>query len=222
MVGSHACMERSETMPKSVILPRVLRIILLAGGLLLAVPILRIMPGWHDLAALLSLFQHEIGRGPRGAMILVGGGALCCAVGMPRQVAAFVAGGLFGVWAGTGLALAAQMLGCAASFIWARCIVKVPKNWHPYADRLLQRPFLATLAIRLLPVGNNLLTNVMAGASPIRSGPFFAASMIGYLPQTIIFALLGQGMAIQQTVKIIVGLMLLIASLFCGRALLRR
>ena len=47
---------------------------------------------------------------------------LVAAVGVPRQAVAFIGGYAFGAMAGTALALVAQLLGCAASFYWARAV----------------------------------------------------------------------------------------------------
>ena len=60
-------------------------------------------------------------------------------------------------------------------------------------------PSAATLTLRLLPVGSNMLLNLVAGVSErARQAPFMAASAIGYLPQTVVFALLGGGVRVSQ------------------------
>ena len=63
---------------------------------------------------------------------------------------------------------------------------------------LAARPFRTTLALRLLPVGSNLALNLLAGLGRIPVLPFLAASAIGYLPQTLIFVLLGEGVAVDR------------------------
>ena len=57
-------------------------------------------------------------------------------------------------------------------------------------------PFQMTMIVRLLPVGSNVLTNLIAGVSRVRPVPFFAGSAVGYLPQTLAFALVGSGVPI--------------------------
>jgi len=57
-------------------------------------------------------------------------------------------------------------------------------------------PLSMTLLIRLLPVGSNLITNLVAGVSSIPKLKFFAGSFIGYLPQALIFALAGDGLTV--------------------------
>ncbi len=175
-----------------------------------------------------GLALRALGAVGLSARPTIGGGAAffavsatLLAVGMPRQVVAFAAGYAFGAWRGGALALAAQLLGCAADFWWARLIAR---DWAARrlrgrlarVDRMLaERPFMSTLTLRLLPVGNNLLLNLLAGVSGLRAWPFLAASLIGYLPQTAIFALTGSGTHVDHTLQLA-----LAAGLFCLSALL--
>ena len=63
----------------------------------------------------------EAGRhGPALFTLLAAGG---CALGLPRQFAAYAGGLAFGFWAGAALALIAMVLGCVADFAWARLVV---------------------------------------------------------------------------------------------------
>lgn len=78
-----------------------------------------------------------------------------------------------------------------------------------------------TLLIRLLPVGNNLLTNLAAGISSIRPTAFFSGSYLGYLPQTLVFALVGSGVNISQPLKIGLAAALFVVSGLLGVYLYR-
>ncbi|MFQ3622569.1 MAG: VTT domain-containing protein, partial [Acetobacteraceae bacterium] len=129
---------------------------------------------------------------------------------------------------GTQLALSAMILGCAASFFYARLI---GRDWArrrisgrlARLDRFLaENPFTATLTMRLLPVGNNLALNLLAGLSGVAAVPFLAASAVGYLPQTVVFALLGKGVRVDGVVQIALGAALFAASALLGLLLLRR
>ena len=89
-------------------------------------------------------------------------------------------------------------------------------------DRFLAaRPFAATLTLRLLPVGNNLALNLLAGLSAMRPWPFLAATVLGYLPQTLVFALAGSGVQLAKTVQVGLGAALFLASAALGIILLR-
>jgi uncharacterized membrane protein YdjX (TVP38/TMEM64 family) len=185
--------------------------LLLAAGLTAAALVLKMVP--------LAVRLHDIPTGgPVDAVSLVVIGAISCAIGLPRQAVAFAAGYGWGLVMGTALALAAQMVGCAANLFWARAVGQdfVRRRFGRRIARLdtvlASRPFAATLALRLLPTGNNLALNLLAGVSSLRATPFLAASAIGYLPQTIIFVLLGQGSEVGRGIEVAIGVSLLVVS----------
>ena len=197
---------------------------LVAGGLLLRA--LGAAPGtaWFD-----AYIRDE---GFRGEVVFVLVAALATGVGVPRQSVAFLGGYAFGTVLGAGLALGAQLLGCALAFLWARA---VGRGWaerrlngrfgpklRPLVATLRDNPFSSALALRLLPVGNNLALNLLAGLSGIGFWPFLAASALGYLPQTIIFALLGKGVRVDGAWQIGLAAALLVVSVGLGLWLLRR
>ncbi len=164
----------------------------------------------------------------RGAATLVAAGAALSAAGVPRQLVAFAGGYAFGLWRGGALALLAQMLGCAADFWFARlagrfwATRRVAGRRSAGLNRLLAaRPFATALTLRLLPVGNNLLLNLLAGASAIPARPFLAATLIGYVPQTAVFALAGSGVQVDRTVQLGLAAALFALSAALGLALLR-
>jgi len=87
---------------------------------------------------------------------------------------------------------------------------------------LAAHPFIATLTLRLMPVGSNILLNLAAGLSSVRILPFLAASTIGFIPQTIVFALFGQGSAPSHAHMLLLGGAMFAASATLGLVLLRR
>jgi uncharacterized membrane protein YdjX (TVP38/TMEM64 family) len=165
---------------------------------------------------------------PLGALMFFAAGAALTAFGVPRQAVAFAAGYAFGAWRGGVLAMAAQMLGCCVDFWWARAVardwaVRRLRGRLARLDRTLaERPFTATLTLRLLPVGNNLLLNLLAGISGLRGAPFLAATLIGYLPQTAVFALAGSGVHVNRLVQLGTALGLFAISACLGAVLLMR
>lgn len=200
---------------------------LLLAGLVLAGVALREL---RDAGVFEGGFLHRqfVARGVWGEVLFVAAGALACAVGIPRQVVAFAGGTAFGALAGFNLAMAAMVCGCVASFLWARLI---GRDWArrrisgrlAKLDRFLaENPFSATLTLRLLPVGNNLALNLLAGLSGVRLLPFVAGSAIGYIPQTVVFALLGKGVRVDGWVQLGVALVLFAGSVLLGLWLLRR
>ena len=51
---------------------------------------------------------------------------------------------------------------------------------------------------------------------------FLAASILGYVPQTVVFALLGGGLRVSQSTQVALAVALLALSIVLGLALLRR
>ena len=180
----------------------------------------------------LGLDAHIAAAGENGPLAYLALGSLACAVGVPRQVVAYAGGLAFGFWPGVALALVAEALGCAADFFWARLLAR---RW---AERWLQRrgdgrlgrldrfltarAFTATLTLRLLPVGSNIVLNLLAGVSGVAAGPFLAASVLGYIPQTAVFALLGGGVRVSEAVQVGLAVALFATSTGLGVLLLRR
>jgi uncharacterized membrane protein YdjX (TVP38/TMEM64 family) len=205
------------------------KLLLLAAGLAVGGLVLRgagAVPGteWVD--------RYVRDRGLFGEAVFLAAGAALTAAGVPRQSVAFLGGYAFGAVPGAGLALLAQVAGCALSFGWARLVAR---NWaerrlagrygarlRRLRDALAASPFGATLALRLLPVGNNLALNLLAGMSGIPPAPFLAASALGYVPQTAVFALLGKGVRVDGAWQIALAAALLAVSVALGFVLLRR
>jgi uncharacterized membrane protein YdjX (TVP38/TMEM64 family) len=161
-------------------------------------------------------------------LAFAGAGAALCAAGVPRQVVAYGAGFAFGLWGGLALAMVAQLTGCAIDLAWARLIAR---DWVmrrlggrlARIDRFLAaNPFTATVMLRLLPVGNNVVLNLLAGVSSVPAGRFLAGSAVGYLPQTLVFAVLGSGARLARGAEIGLGVALFAASAALGALLLRR
>jgi uncharacterized membrane protein YdjX (TVP38/TMEM64 family) len=205
------------------------KLLLLAAGLLAAGAVLRELGGvpgteWVDRSIRDEGFWGE------AVFVLVG--AAITAAGVPRQTIAFLGGYAFGAALGTALGLAAQLLGCIAAYAWARLL---GRDWaerrlagrfghrlRPLRDALAASPFEATLALRLLPVGNNLALNLLAGMAGLRVLPFLAGSALGYLPQTVVFALLGKGIRVEGAWQLGLAGVLLAVSVGLGLWLLRR
>src|SRR3546814_4939667 len=79
-----------------------------------------------------------------------------------------------------------------------------------------------SLLLRLLPVGSNALTNLAAGVSGVRAIPLFVGSLIGYVPQTVIFTLLGSGIHLDPQIRIAASVVLFVVSGALGIYLFRR
>ncbi len=172
---------------------------------------------------------HAVHPGWGGAALLIGGGGLMTAAGFPRQVLAIAGGYAFGAPLGAAVALTGQMLGCVLDYAASHSLAAglahrlLARRSARRVHRLLTaHPFTATLTLRLLPVGNNVVMNLLAGAARISPRAFFAATLLGYLPQTVIFALLGSGTQVGKGAQLAVGGALFVAASILGIILYRR
>lgn len=146
---------------------------------------------------------------------------LFTAAGGPRQAVSFFAAYFFGFAEGMVIALLSTLAGCLVAVGAATQFREAAQRFiRGKVDVALQmwsrNPFGITLIIRLLPVGSNLVTNLAAGATGIPLAAFLAGTAIGYLPQTLVFALMGSGVNIGSTFQIGLSIVLFIASLAIG------
>ncbi len=175
---------------------KALKPMLMAGGLIAvasALPLLGHSAAQNELTNVLSQ------GGLKGQTFFLLLSTFLIAIGLPRQVPSFAAGYAFGPVYGLAIALVAQVLACSLDFIWARAVGqgfirrRFGDRFAKIDKTLSDHTFVTTLTLRLLPVGNNLLLNLAAGLSSVRLIPFLAASALGFIPQTLVFALFGHG-----------------------------
>jgi uncharacterized membrane protein YdjX (TVP38/TMEM64 family) len=172
--------------------------------------------------------EHIRSRGIQGCLLFVLlAGALTC-FGLPRQLISFAGGYAFGMIFGTVWATAGTTLGCALSFLYARFVGRgsVERRFSSQAarinDLIHEAPFAMTVCLRLLPVGNNLLTCLLGGVSRIPVSSFLAGSCLGYIPQNFIFALLGSGIRVDPLWRAALSAALFAASSLIGWWIYRR
>lgn len=168
------------------------------------------------------------GHGVSGELLFLGMGALAIAVGVPRQAISFLAGYAFDVALGTLLGVVATVGGCIITFAYARwfgrgLIAGRFPGWIRRIESFIHdNTFSMTVLMRLLPAGSNVLTNLAAGVANIRAVPFVLGSALGYIPQTLVFALVGSGVTLDPLFRIGLGAVLLVISGVLGIYLYRR
>ncbi len=147
---------------------------------------------------------------------------------VPRQALGAVGGYAFGVAGGCAWVTVGLLVNCIVTFFYARILgrsllqQRFGKRIQRFDAFLAQNPFGMTVAIRCLPVGSNALTNLMAGVSRIAPFPFFAGSVLGHLPQNIIFSILGSGLRVDERWPIWLSAFLFVLSIILGYLLFRR
>ncbi|WP_281560842.1 VTT domain-containing protein [Thalassomonas sp. RHCl1] len=163
--------------------------------------------------------QQVIPQGPAGMITLFIFLSITTAIGLPRQVAAFVSGYSFGALFGAVLATLAATIGCLLTFSVSRHLLshrvsaKYPKQISKVSSFIEQQTLAKTIIIRLLPLGSNLMTNILAGVTRVSAKPYVLGSLLGFIPQMLIFSFAGSGvkLADEQQVYVTLGLFLTIA-----------
>ena len=173
--------------------------------------------------------DHEVrGKGIPGELLFLAVGAFATAVAVPRHVVSFLGGYAFGFGLGGALAVAATEIGCVLVFFYGRIVgrplvsARLGARVRRIEDFLAANPFSMTLLIRLLPVGNNFATSLAAGVSRVPARPFLLGSLLGYVPQTMVFALAGSGMEMGAAPRVALAVLFFVASGVIGIWLYRR
>ena len=200
----------------------IIRGLLVIAALLLITYLLRdvLDQSWVD--------RHVRDRGVIGQVFFVGLCGLLASVGLSRQIIAFLAGYGFGFSSGVLLAMLAVVSGCIITFCVARWLLRdfLLKRFSGRVRRvdefIRENTFSTTLLIRLLPLGSNWMFNIAAGVSAVRSLPFFLGSALGYIPQMIIFTLLGSGVSVDQFWQIAIALAMFVVAAVLGSYLYRK
>jgi len=167
-------------------------------------------------------------RGIPGILFFFGAGALFTGVGLSRQALAFVAGYAFGAAGGAAISLAAEMAGVALAFSFARYVARdrvvrrYGGNIRRFDEFLRGNPFLMTVAVKLFPLGSNVVLNVLAGVSSVPLRPYLLGSAAGHAPQTLIFSMVAAGVATGDHLQGILAAVLFVLSGLIGLHLYRK
>lgn len=167
-------------------------------------------------------------KGRVGMLVFFIVGALATSIGLPRQMLAFISGIAYGVAPGVVLSLCAAILGCYLTVNLSRWLFaeKVAQRYPKVIAQLQlfiqDDVFIKILVLRLQPLGTNLLTNVCVGLTAIPIRVFLAASALGYVPQMLVFALLGSGIRVGSNFQLALSVVLLMISILLGVLLYRR
>ncbi len=217
----------AETGAPAVTLRILIKGLLLITSLVLLALLLQALEPEHMLSA--AWIDSQVrGQGVRGELVFLAVTAATTAVGFPRQLLAFLGGYAFGFVLGSVLALGGTLTGALLAFFYARFLGRsllqhrLSGRIRKLDDFLSGHPFDMALIIRLLPVGNNMVTNLVAGVSSVAALPFLAGSGLGYLPQTLVFALAGSGVHFAPGLRLTLAVLLLLFSSLLGAWLYRR
>src|ERR1043166_5935448 len=121
-----------------------------------------------------------------GTLVFIIGGGVVTGIGVPRLWISAAAGTLFGAILGTVAGHAASMIGATLNFYIARLLLRgpisrrMPARLRIWYDRFGQNGFRWLLYMRLFPLSNATVTNVVGGVSQMRYRDFFLATFVGY------------------------------------------
>ena len=172
--------------------------------------------------------SHLKNQGWFGILLYIALVAALATIAVPRQALSALGGYAFGAVWGSLWATAGLTLSCACVFFYARFMGRASLQRQfkgrirKFDDFLSRNPFRMTIVIRFLPVGINSLTSLLAGITSIPAPAFIAGSCIGYLPQNIIFALLGSGLRVDPVWSACASGVLFLLSSAIGYTLYRR
>ena len=99
------------------------RVLLKGLGLILSLALVGWLFDQSDLGNAINeswIDSHIRGHGIEGTLLFLAMGTIFTAVGLPRQIIAFLAGYAFDIVLGTFYGALATLLGCAVTFIYAR------------------------------------------------------------------------------------------------------
>ncbi len=123
------------------------------------------------------------------------------AFSLPGGAVMTLAGGLlFGVWLGAFLAVLGATLGAAALFLLARSALaplmagRAEGLLGPLRAGLAQDGFFYLLSLRLVPVFPFWLLNLAPALLGMGFASYFAATFLGIMPGTLVFAGIGAGL----------------------------
>ena len=172
-------------------------VVLFAAAVLLLVTHAIMPHRWSDPRVMAGMFE-DLGLGG-GAGFLLAAGVLTFA-GVPRLLFFGLGGWLFGWGEGFTLALAASLIGSAASFWLLRWI---GRDWlvdwfggEKFMGRItgVEPKIVSVFMVRQLPV-SNLILNAGLAMSRVKSPAFIIGSALGFIPQGVAAALIGSGAA---------------------------
>jgi uncharacterized membrane protein YdjX (TVP38/TMEM64 family) len=142
--------------------------------------------------------------------------SLLIGIGLPRLFVSTLAGTIYGAFVGTALALGSSLLGSIITYMLGQSVLRgvakrrLSNHFTLWDKRLKENAFWWVLVARLAPFINGQMMNLLFGALRCPMKPFLLASVIGFLPLTLVFALLGSAAAKGSTLQLLIGGVLLL------------
>ena len=179
----------------------IFKALLLAIFLVASLALVRFSPlGDYLKIANIDVLQQKLDEFQGWApMVFLLGGAVLITLGAPRSLISILGGIVFDLFWGIVLAMAAALLGSIVIFwltkLLGRPLFKQKVEHYLSAIDTQSRTsgFLIVILLRQLPL-TCILVNVLIGLTSISTGVFLLGSIVGLLPETLIFALFGSSL----------------------------
>lgn len=184
--------------------------------------------GYFDIAAWREMLQqgHFVGGAGTAALVFVLGGSAAISLGVPRIWIAALFGAVYGAVVGSILAMAASLIGTGIVYQAGRHFLRgvvqrrVGGRLESWRLRFRENAFWWVLYARLFPFANSSVTSLFCGACEVPFPSYMLASLIGFIPYTLIFAMFGSGGAKANAWQILLGVGLM-ALVFLLRRVMR-
>lgn len=169
------------------------------------------MPSVERVVSVSSIREAVQDRGTEGLLLFGLLAAGSHGIGVPRLWACAVAGAIYGATTGALVAWVGTVLGAVLNFMMGRWVLRgpvkrrMPVRLRPWFKRFAQSGFRWSFYVRLFPLSNATVMNLVCGASRMRFVEFLAGTALGYLPFTVAFALFGSAAAKQKLWQIVLG-----------------
>jgi uncharacterized membrane protein YdjX (TVP38/TMEM64 family) len=177
------------------------------------------MREYFDIDTWRSTFQQGNFAGGRttAALVFVCAGGLAISIGVPRIWIAALGGAVYGAVVGSVLAILSALIGAALVYYVGRRFLRdvvdrrVGGRLEVWKVRFRENGFWWVLYGRLFPFSNSTAKSLLCGSCNVPFFPYLAASFIGFIPHTVIFAVFGSGGAKASIPQIVLGFCLMLA-----------
>jgi uncharacterized membrane protein YdjX (TVP38/TMEM64 family) len=163
---------------------------------------------WQDGFTVQSFVQHRAaivafvaGHRVLSVLAFVAIYAAAVSLSIPGGIFLTITGGfLFGVAIGAAASVTGATIGATVIFLLARSALGEPllRGAGPRASQLARgfrdQAFNYLLFLRLIPAFPFFLVNLVPALAGVRLAPFLAATVIGVIPASIVYALAGRGL----------------------------
>jgi uncharacterized membrane protein YdjX (TVP38/TMEM64 family) len=198
--------KNSENLFRDISTILMITLFFLAASYILSLPSVR--ESIFDISRWRAYIRKDDGSGALVFLsVLIGVNSL----GLPRIWICAIVGALYGAHMGIYIAQGITVIGATINFFAGRWLLRdlikrrLSERFKVWYDRYSDNGFFWVLNIRLFPLGNATVLSLISGASQMRYLDFLAATFLGYLPLTIIFALFGSSASKNKPLQLIVG-----------------